>query len=720
MSGLIGIQRCHMLAVIVCSQLLFNPTPGWADETPESKILDKAGKNTNVTPQIDSLEIVGQRLNESRNGLSPDTGSTVFRFDKKDILALPLGDSTPLNQVILRAPGAVQDSFGQLHLRGDHGNLQYRVNGAVIPEAISGFGQALDTRFADQISILTGALPAQYGYRTAGVIDIQTKGASFDNTGRISLQGGSRQHVEGSAEAGGSKGAFTYFLIGSILRNQLGIENPTAEKHALHDQTRQEKSFGYLAYLLDNDSRVSFIFGTSNNKFEIPNTPGQIPGYILDNAPVVSSNRLDARQSEKNAFQILSYQATAGSKTDYQISIFHRDTNANYRPDPIGDLVFNGIAAQVLRRNQAAGLQGDFARRINAEHTLRTGIFAQRERFGTDNTARVFPADADRNQTAVTPITIIDNSYLSGNLFGIYLQDEWKPATGLTINYGSRFDRVNSVVRERQLSPRVGATYAWNEKTTVHAGYARYFTPPPTEKIDTTSVSKFLNTTNALPSDANTSVKSERSDYFDIGISYQPGSAITLGLDAYYRKVKHLQDEGQFGKALIFSAFNFGKARVKGVELTAAYREKNFSAYTNLTLSKAEATKIETGQFNFDGDELAFINGNWVHLDHDQKATVSAGMSYRIGATQLSGDVIYGSGLRKGFANTEHLPGYLQTNISVMRAFRYAGLGKIEGRLAIINLFDESYQLRDGTGIGVGAPQFAPRRTIYTGLAIEF
>ena len=119
--------------------------------------------------KIESIKVVGQRLDEARNALSPETGSTIYRFDRKDIENLPLGDSTPLNQVVLQAPGVVQDSFGQVHVRGDHANLQYRIDGIVIPESISGFGQAFDARFAERINILTGALPAQYGYRTAGV-----------------------------------------------------------------------------------------------------------------------------------------------------------------------------------------------------------------------------------------------------------------------------------------------------------------------------------------------------------------------------------------------------------------------------------------------------------------------------------------------------------------------------------------------------------------------
>src|SRR5258706_4956501 len=141
---------------------------------------------------LDTVLVTATRLDDARNGLSTATGSSVYRLSSEDLKALPLGDATPLNQVMLQVPGVVQDSYGQLHVRGDHANLQYRINGVVIPEAITGFGQSLDTRFANQLNFLTGALPAQYGYRTAGVIDIQTKGYVPDKSGSVSLAGGSR------------------------------------------------------------------------------------------------------------------------------------------------------------------------------------------------------------------------------------------------------------------------------------------------------------------------------------------------------------------------------------------------------------------------------------------------------------------------------------------------------------------------------------------------
>src|SRR5258708_18412238 len=350
--------------------------------------LAQATATDSQEPKVaETIQVIGQRLDAARNSLSPDTGSTVYRIDRAVIEAMPMGDATPLNHVILQSPGVVQDSYGQLHVRGDHANLQYRVNGVVIAEAIAGFGQSFDTRFADQINILLGALPAQYGYRTAGVVEIRTKGGALENGGRLGYRGGSHPHQEGSLDLHGSKDAFSYCPPGSYLQNDLGIENPTSERNAIHDHTKQSKGFGYFSYVLGADSRVSLIVGSADNKFQIPNVPGQDPAFTLAGAPPIDSASLDARQNEKNAFQVLSYQRSLEHQLDFHVSVFHRYTDVAYRPDPVGDLVFNGIAANILRKNEAAGFQGDMSYHLGDKHIVRAGAFASRERFAVNNSA---------------------------------------------------------------------------------------------------------------------------------------------------------------------------------------------------------------------------------------------------------------------------------------------------------------------------------------------
>lgn len=98
----------------------------------------------------------------------------------------------------------------------------------------------------------------------------------------------------------------------------------------------------------------------------------------------------------------------------------------HYRPDRVGDLSYRGVAANVLHTNLAGGVQFDLSRPLGAAHTLRAGLFAERERGSVANASTVFSADGDGNQTRDVPLTINDDSKLAGRLFGVYLPDEWQ------------------------------------------------------------------------------------------------------------------------------------------------------------------------------------------------------------------------------------------------------------------------------------------------------
>ena len=106
------------------------------------------------------LDVIAQQLDIARNQIQPSLGASVYQFTRPAIENQPQGDNAPMNQVLLQAPGVAQDSFGQLHVRGDHANLQFRLNGVQLPEGINVFGQALETRLAHSIALITGALPA--------------------------------------------------------------------------------------------------------------------------------------------------------------------------------------------------------------------------------------------------------------------------------------------------------------------------------------------------------------------------------------------------------------------------------------------------------------------------------------------------------------------------------------------------------------------------------
>src|SRR5581483_10684620 len=182
---------------------------------------------TNVT-ELGNTIVVGH-LNEARSAILPDLGATAYTLKEAQIQTLPGGENTGFNELVLHAPGVAEDSAanGDLHVRGEHANLQYRIDVVLLPEGISGFGLELDTRFVDSLQLITGSLPAQYGFRTAGIVDIKTKSGLLDPGGAVSLYGGSYDTFRPSVEAGGASGNLSAFVDASYDHNDLGIENPT-------------------------------------------------------------------------------------------------------------------------------------------------------------------------------------------------------------------------------------------------------------------------------------------------------------------------------------------------------------------------------------------------------------------------------------------------------------------------------------------------------------
>ena len=412
-----------------------------------------SGSSTNIT-DLGNVTVVGQ-LDQARNQILPDLGASAYTIDKNQIANLSQGGNAPMNEIILRAPGVAQDSAanGDLHVRGEHANLQYRINGVLLPEGISGFGLELSPHFIESMQLVTGSLPAQYGFRTAGVVDIQTKSGAFQNGGDVEMYGGSYNTINPSFEVGGSQGNLNYFVDGSYNNNDLGIENPTSSPTAIHDNTYQYKSFSYFSFILDDTSRVNVMLSASYANFEVPTTPGLAAGTAPDgttpwNTPgsglpaSFNSSSLNEQQLEQNYYGVVNYQKTVGN-LNYQVSALGRNSQVHFTPDPTGDLYFNGVASDVDKNLYSGGLQADASSEINPKHTLRGGLMALDESVASDTTTTVYAVDAAGTPSG-SAFPIVANSSLYSLFMGGYLQDEWKVTDELTFNYGARFDAFNS------------------------------------------------------------------------------------------------------------------------------------------------------------------------------------------------------------------------------------------------------------------------------------
>jgi outer membrane receptor protein involved in Fe transport len=703
-------------------------------------------------------------------------------LSKEQIQNLPLGENTPLEKVLQQLPGVSQDSAasGNFHVRNEHGNVAFRLNGIMLPDGVSGLGTILETGLIGHLTLLTGALPAEFGLRTAAVADIQTRQGAFENGGSIGVYGGSHETITTAYEYGGTIGGdcrsvplqpgrfvkaaappgacgpvTEYFFAGRYFTSNLGIENPTSSPEAIHDLTRQERGFGYISTIFDPTLRVSFITGAALNKFQIPNNPGQTP--LLASAFGVTSfdsANLNENQQERTYYNVLALQRSL-NELDFQLSYFNRYSSLHFVPDTVGDLLFNGIASDVYRSTFANGLAGDGSYRLNYAQTLRAGFSVTAEKTQNTSLSTVEPCTVcDGSDTVDAPFAIPDSVSKLGWLYGVYLQDEWRITPWLTLNAGLRFDQMEEFVTANQLSPRASVVFTPLPGTAFHAGYARYFTPPPQVIAAPVNLAPYFNP----PTGPNTGTPSqfledpvlpERSSVYDVGVTQvfahgcaplpTPSGSFTkapprmsadcekleLGLDAYYKNARDLLDDGQFGAALVLSGFNYDKAFNEGIEASVKYTNGNFNAYGNVAWAVQKGKNIISNQFLIDNatplDTLGgltrfqYIQNNYIFTDHTQVWTGSAGVSYLWWGTLYTADMIFGSGLRQGDANIGHLPFYTQFNAGVSHEFKGLTATPFTLRFDVVNVFDTVYQIRSGTGIGVFAPQFGPRRGLFAG-----
>jgi hypothetical protein len=298
------------------------------------------------------------------------------------------------------------------------------------------------------------------------------------------------------------------------------------------------------------------------------------------------------------------------------------------------------------------------------------------------------------------------------------VQDHWSGGA-LTFDGGVRVDELHVILQDGStsdsagVSPRLGASFTFSKDTIGHA-YAGINWQPPAP-LDAANAARALGV--VAPSQPVTyDLKPETDAYSELGITSRVAKPLSVGVTGWGRYAWNQLDDTAIGSTSLLSNYNFSRGRAAGLETSAQLRIGPWlSAFGNGSLGVAEGRGISSAKFLFSASDLA--NNGWQTLDHAQTWTANGGVTIRDGRFTTTGLIAYGSGLRTGPNNDEHVPGHVREDLSMQYTFTPYTY-PIRLGIDVINVADAHYAYRIANGF-VGSSYGAPR-SVFMSLSLPF
>ena len=411
----------------------------------------------------------------------------------------------------------------------------------------------------------------------------------------------------------------------------------------------------------------------------------------------------------------------------FSLSGYMRHTRATFKTDPLNLLAYTANPAEPFsaadqdRNAYSTGLRFDYTYVHSKEHLIKAGFQLDRTQSVNKTRLFTFADDGAGNPTGDLLSLNADNRQI-GYRQEFWIQDQWSPNDKWTFNLGLRGDAVQYLRNEGQVSPRLGATYKYDQSNVFHAFYGRMFTPPNLEAI---SFAK-LNTlgTRAQPDDVtNNTVRAERAHYFEVGSYHALNRYATLQFTGWYKLSNFLSDAGQFGTTPLLNYFAFERGWQRGIDGALKLQlTDNLTARGNVAWGQCKGYGLQSGHFLLEAKEIADINSRGgVFCDHMQTLTSSAVVTYKfLERTTMTGQMLFASGLRTAEnedakTNSIHSPSYTIYNLSIAHVFPLPWDGqKFLLGFDIINLLDQKYYINQGEGsIGLGVAHAGMPRSFF-------
>lgn len=648
--------------------------------------------------------------------LAIDTRSGDQRFKQDSYHGAPTNTTSQILQQSIA--GAARAPTGEVHIRGQHAEYTYYVDGVPVPAGITGsLNELFDPSIVNQIDFQTGGWDAEYGNKNAAVVNVQTRipVGGFHST--ISGYAGSFNTNGEGITASTNTGPWGFFISGSRKSTDMRLEPvvfDTARNRVLnfHNHGDDYSGFAKVQYTPNASNVFDLDASLSTTRFQVPYDS---TGNVV----------LDDHQRDRNAFINLGYRHIFGADTtagveggattqprvsELFVGTFVRSGGLKYMPGA-GDsaqFVFfpDTLNAYNLRENRnftTYGVKADYTVHPARELELKFGTLSQ---YTTGHEDFV----TTTNSGAFGPAS---NSNLKGYDVGGYAQTAYSPIERFEIRAGLRYDAHNAPFAgtQAQLSPRIRLNFFPDPGNTLYLYYGRLFVPTNVEDLRaiTSVAQQGVVAAPTLP---------ERDNFYEAGYIHRFPIGLVSKFAVYHKQSTPGIDDNTVPGSAIVTSVNIADVRVTGLETVQDFRPQGpFSAYLNLALNHAYGHGPITGGF-FPTDTPQ----GYFDLDHDQRLSGTISATYAPGRLYASYTGTYGSGLTNGvdpascscsygtglldFNKGIHVnPSYI-SNASVGSSFSIGG-ALVRPELYVDNLFDKKYLLKGAffSGASVGRPR---------------
>ena len=577
--------------------------PDFADFSERLEVRSELPIRRLVTLDITPIETI-LTVEGSAPLLDPNQTGTVFRLGREqlDSSAFTTPGRSTIN-AINSMPGWLLEANAVLHPRGSEYDTQYVVDGMPLYDNRSiGFAPGFDSDEFETINVMTANIPAEFGRRLGGVIELYTRRADREgHHPELTLQGGSFTTAEGAFSDQYRKGP-------TIV--SLGIRGGRTDRYldppSLENFTNKGSSAGFSARLeqdLNSRDRISLYLRSNRVNLLVPNDLEQ-----------QNNGQRQDRQGSETAGQV-HFQRVFSARALGSLRGMVREVRAKLWSNPLSIPVLTeqdrgfreGVVVgsiTVEGENHAVKLGGDF----------RTADIRERFLFAETESSPAMPFDFQDKERATE--------------FGLFVQDHIRWGN-LVVDAGIRFDRYRLKIGDSAVSPRLGLAYYWEKADLLIRGsYDRIFQTPAIENLllSTSAQTRGLDVVEgALP------LPGSRANFYEIGVRKPLGNLLRLDVNHYWRDFEHYYDDDVFLNTGISFPISFQSARIEGtevrLEMPSWRRISAFVSYSNLL---GTATSPVTGGLFIEGGEAGGLRDVVTRfpISQDQRNTVSATARY--------------------------------------------------------------------------------------------